>query len=174
MQRTTARWGSFIFFCIAPGCVVGFFPWWISSWRPSGSWSHLLPLRILGAVTIVAGLSLLLHSFWRFIDEGVGTPAPVAPTTYLVVGGVYRYVRNPMYLAINSTILGEAMLLMKLSLIYYGILIAALQAAFVYVHEEPGLRQRFGPAYDNYRKHVPAWWPRLRPWTDPGDSGAEA
>ena len=126
-----------------------------------------LPVRVVGAALILAGATFLLHAFVRFVVEGLGTPAPVAPTANLVVGGIYRYVRNPMYLAIVAAILGQALLLGQVSLLWYGLGIGLLQAAFVHWHEEPVLRRRFGAEYDAYRRAVPAWWPLLRPWQPP-------
>jgi protein-S-isoprenylcysteine O-methyltransferase Ste14 len=99
----------------------------------------------------------------RFVVEGLGTPAPVAPTEHLVVGGLYRYVRNPMYVAVASTIVGQALLLGQLVLLPYAALFLAVTATFVRLHEEPALRRRYGAQYDAYRRAVPGWWPRLSP-----------
>lgn len=91
-----------------------------------------------------------------------------------MVGGVYRHVRNPMYVAVVAAILGQAMVLAQPVLLAYAAAIALLQALFVRLHEEPALRRRYGSAYDRYREAVPGWWPRLRPWsgstTPPGDA----
>ena len=107
---------------------------------------------------------MLLHAFARFVVEGIGTPAPVAPPQHLVVGGLYRFVRNPMYVAVTATIVGQAALLGRPALLLYAALFMAVVAAFVYGYEQPVLRERFGAEYDAYRRNVPAWWPRLRPW----------
>jgi len=87
-----------------------------------------LPLKLLGGLTIAAGLAALLHAFARFVVEGVGTPAPPAPPERLVVGGLYRYVRNPMYLAVEGIILGQALLLGQLVLVPYAALFAVAVA----------------------------------------------
>ena len=94
---------------VAPGVVAGLIPWWVTGWemRAVPYWA---PLRVLGGVLIAAGVLVLLHAFLRFVVEGLGTPAPVAPTERLVVGGLYRYVRNPMYLAVGAIIFGQALL----------------------------------------------------------------
>ena len=115
---------------------------------------------------------MLLHAFARFVVEGIGTPAPVAPPQHLVVGGLYRHVRNPMYVAVAATIVGQAALLGRPALLLYapGCSWPSV-AAFVYGYEQPVLSERFGAEYDEYRRNVPAWWPRLRPWTG-GASGA--
>ena len=105
-----------------------------------------------------------LSAFARFVIEGIGTPAPVAPPGQLVVGGFYRYVRNPMYVAVTATIVGQAALLGRPALLLYAAVFMAAVAAFVYGYEQPTLSERFGADYDEYRRNVPAWWPRLRPW----------
>jgi protein-S-isoprenylcysteine O-methyltransferase Ste14 len=100
--------------------------------------------------------------------EGLGTPVPVAAPERLVVGGVYRNVRNPMYVALLAVIVGQALLLGQLGLLLYAAGIWVITAAFVRFYEEPALRRRFGADYEAYRRAVPAWWPRLRPWK-PGE-----
>ena len=111
---------------------------------------------------MVAGAVVLVQAFVRFVTEGLGTPAPVAPTEHLVVGGLYRYVRNPMYLAVLAVIVGQALLLGQPSLFVYGAVVALAFVAFVKGYEEPTLSERYGADYDVYRKAVPGWWPRLR------------
>ena len=118
----------------------------------------------LGALLLAAGAVVLLHAFARFVIEGVGTPAPVAPTEHLVVGGLYRHVRNPMYLAVTAMIVGQALLLGQYWLLAYAVLFLATTMAFVTLYEEPTLRRRFGAQYDAYRSAVPGWWPRPHPW----------
>ena len=125
---------------------------------------HWLPVRIVGIVLLVAGVTALLHAFARFVVEGSGTPAPVAPTRELVVGGLYRYVRNPMYLAVAATIVGQALALGQLVLLLYAAAFGAVVYAFVRGYEEPTLRQQFGDQYEEYRRAVPGWWPRRKPW----------
>ena len=99
-----------------------------------------------------------------------GTPAPVAPPERLVVGGLYRFVRNPMYVAVLLTILGQALVLLQPVLVVYAAIVGIAMASFVYGYEQPTLSARFGAEYDAYRRAVPGWWPRLRPWQpDPRD-----
>jgi protein-S-isoprenylcysteine O-methyltransferase Ste14 len=121
-------------------------------------------LRALGAVLIAAGLVVLVHAFVRFVVEGVGTPAPVAPTEHLVVGGLYRHVRNPMYVAVAAIIVGQALVLGWPALLLYAAAFVAVTATFVRLYEEPVLRQRFGAEYEAYCRAVPGWWPRRQPW----------
>ena len=160
MRRSTAALGSTLFFAIAPAMVAGAIPWWITRWRVAA----FLPFRHAAWIPIVAGAAVLIHSFVRFVMEGAGTPAPVAPTERLVVGGLYRHVRNPMYVGVLALIFGQAFLFGEVRLAIYGGLIAAAFALFVALYEEPTLRARYGDEYDAYRRAVPGWFPRLRPW----------
>ena len=100
--------GSGVFLVIAPGFVAGLVPWWISRWRLESPFFGIALLRLAGGMLVILGVIGLLDSFVRFAVQGVGTPAPVFPTRHLVVTGLYRYVRNPMYVAVVSTILGKA------------------------------------------------------------------
>jgi protein-S-isoprenylcysteine O-methyltransferase Ste14 len=162
MRKGTAALGSAVFLIAAPGMVAGVIPWAITGWRLEDSlfWGS----RALGGVLIAAGAAVVLHAFARFAIEGLGTPAPIAPTERLVVGGIYRHVRNPMYLAVGALIAGQALLLGRVSLLLYGLGFAALSLGFVHLYEEPTLRRQFGAEYDAYRRAVPRWIPRLRPW----------
>src|ERR671912_827836 len=168
MRRVWAASGSVVFFALAPGVVAGLVPWWLTGWRARELAGWWLPLRVAGVVLLVAGAGVLVHAFVRFVVEGLGTPAPVAPTRELVVGGLYRYVRNPMYLAVLAAIIGQALLLGRLGLLLYAAAAWLVAAAFVRWYEEPTLTRRFGADYEAYRRAVPAWWPRLRPW-EPGE-----
>ncbi len=150
---------------LAPGVVAGLIPWLLTGWRMESS---PLAIRILGGLLIALGLGFLLHAFARFALEGLGTPAPVAPTERLVVGGVYRHVRNPMYLAVGATIVGQALLLGQFGLLAYAAVFGVIVFGFVRLYEEPMLTERFGAGYDAYRRAVPGWLPRLHPW-DGGD-----
>ena len=113
-----------------------------------------------GIVLLAAGVAVLLHAFARFVAEGLGTPAPVAPTERLVVGGLYRYVRNPMYLAVAATIVGQALILGRPGLLLYALAFLLTVATFVRLYEEPTLARRYGAEYDAYRRAVRGWWPR--------------
>jgi len=113
-----------------------------------------------GAVLTAAGCLVLLASFARFALDGLGTPAPQAPTEQLVVGGLYRYVRNPMYLALQAILIGQVLLLDRLVLLLYAAGVAAVTVAFTRWYEEPALRRRYGEQYEQYRRQVPGWLPR--------------
>ena len=164
VRKAKAAVGSTAFLVLAPGVVAGVVPWWLTGWRHEEAPAYWIPLRIAGALAIGAGAAALLHAFVRFVVEGVGTPAPVAPTERLVVGGLYRHVRNPMYLAVAATIVGQALLLNQPILLGYAAAFGVAVAAFVRWYEEPALRRRFGEQYEAYRAAVPAWRPRRAPW----------
>lgn len=137
-------------------------PWLLTGWEMRNPTPGWIVLRVLGALLIVAGAAVLLEAFLRFALEGLGTPAPVAPTDHLVVGGLYRHVRNPMYLAVAATIVGQALLFGQSVLLAYTAVFLAVVWAFVHWYEEPTLRRQFGPEYEEYRRAVPGWRPRLR------------
>jgi protein-S-isoprenylcysteine O-methyltransferase Ste14 len=165
MQRSMATVGSAVFFVAAPGVVAGLVPWLISGWQLSRPMSLAALARMtVGVVLLVLAVVVLVRAFARFVVEGGGTPAPVAPTERLVVGGDYRFVRNPMYLAVVTAVLGQAMIFGSLALLGYALAVWAIMAAFVRWYEEPLLLERYGNDYQRYRKAVRAWVPRLRPW----------
>ena len=168
MRKPTAAVGSAVFFVLAPGVVAGLFPWLLTRWQAREPVPYWAPVRVLGGILLVAGLIALVQAFLRFIVEGLGTPAPVAAPERLVIGGVYRYVRNPMYVAVLAAIIGQALLFGQLGLLLYAGAAWLVVAAFVRWYEEPTLTRRFGADYEAYRRAVPAWLPRLRPW-EPGE-----
>ena len=146
---------------MAPGVVAGLVPWWLTDWQAGAT---RRPLQAVGALLIVAGVIVLVDAFARFVVEGIGTPAPIAPTRELVVSGLYRHARNPMYLAVGATIVGQALLLGRPILLLYAAAFAVTVFTFVRGYEEPTLARQFGARYEDYRRAVPGWWPRLRPW----------
>ena len=159
--RAIAAAGTAAFLVLVPGVVAGLIPWALTGWRVDDA---PLAVRIAGGAVVVGGAAFLIHAFARFVIEGIGTPAPVAPTERLVVGGAYRYVRNPMYLAVGATIVGQALLLAQWGLLAYAALFFAIVATFVITYEEPTLERQFGADYEAYRRAVPGWFPRLHPW----------
>jgi protein-S-isoprenylcysteine O-methyltransferase Ste14 len=160
MKRVRAAVDSIVFLAVAPGVVAGVVPWLLTRWhstRPPAL------VQALGWVAIAAGSGVLLEAFGRFVVEGIGTPAPVAPTANLVLGGLYRYIRNPMYVAVAAVILGQAALLGRWVLVAYAAVFGATVWSFVHWYEEPTLRRQFGAQYDQYLRTVPGWWPRRPP-----------
>jgi protein-S-isoprenylcysteine O-methyltransferase Ste14 len=164
LRKPSAAIGTAVFLVGVPGVVAGLVPWLLTHWHVRGAGLQWLPLRVLGIAMIAVGTAALLHAFVRFVAEGTGTPAPIAPTARLVVGGLYRYVRNPMYLAVAAIIVGQAFLQAQFGLLLYAVVFIGVVAAFVHVYEEPTLQRQFGTEYADYRRAVPAWWPRRTPW----------
>jgi protein-S-isoprenylcysteine O-methyltransferase Ste14 len=118
---------------------------------------------VAGALLVVVGLALWAWTVRLFAVLGRGTLAPWDPPTELVVEGPYRYVRNPMITGVVAVLAGEALFFGSWSLAIYAAVFVAVNAVWFRVSEEPGLRRRFGPAYDEYAREVPRWLPRLWP-----------
>ncbi|MCP2032632.1 protein-S-isoprenylcysteine O-methyltransferase Ste14 [Okibacterium sp. HSC-33S16] len=155
--------GTFVFLFLAPGIVAGLVPWLISGWRPH-DWGQVGWVIVpVGWLAIVLGTGFLLVAFCLFALHR-GTPAPVAPTETLVVTGIYRFVRNPMYLSVLVIILGQALLVGSWGLVAYAAVLLVSVVAFVKGYEEPTLTSTYGEYYREYRRNVPGWLPRLTPW----------
>jgi protein-S-isoprenylcysteine O-methyltransferase Ste14 len=161
--RVRAWLGTILFLFLAPGIVAGVIPWLISGWRlpDRGAWA--VPFAIVAGVLVLGGIAVLLDAFVRFARAD-GTPAPPAPTAHLVVVGPYRFVRNPMYLAVLAIILGQALLFGSWWVLVYAAITFGVVALFVKGYEEPTLAGSYGDEYATYRANVRAWIPRVRPW----------
>ena len=167
MGRTSAVIGSTVFFFLAPGVVAFLLPWLIGQWPVEPIWRDMPVLVWAGGVLGLIGLAALIECFARFALQGLGTPAPVAPTKHLVVTGLYRHVRNPMYVAVLAIILAQALLFASWLVVIYAALVWLAFTAFVVAYEEPTLQLTFGKEYDAYRANVGRWLPRLAPWKPP-------
>jgi protein-S-isoprenylcysteine O-methyltransferase Ste14 len=177
LRKVAAIVGSAVFLVIAPGFVAGLVPWWISHWHLKAAFLGLTVLRLAGGLLLSLGAIGLLDSFVRFAVQGLGTPAPVFPTRHLVVSGLYRYVRNPMYVAVVSAIFGQGLILGNVKLLEYGGLVWLLFHLFVLVYEEPTLRASFGSEYRVFCAEVPRWIPRSAPCSvrrRPGATGSQS
>jgi protein-S-isoprenylcysteine O-methyltransferase Ste14 len=174
MRRAAAILGSALFLVIAPGTVAGLVPWWISRWKFQPAFPGQVPLPIAGALLIIAALAVLLDSFARLALEGFGTPAPVFPTRRLIVTGLYRYVRNPMYLAVFSIILGQSLLFGNVRVLEYGALVWLAFHLFVLLYEELAMRRLFPRDYAVFSKYVHRWIPRLTPWRGDSSTSSES
>lgn len=164
LQRPTAVIGSALFFVVVPCVLAGVIPWWMTRWQFLPAFLGLEPTRAVGVLLVLAGVPGLVDSFTRFALQGLGTPAPIAPTRKLVVTGLYRYVRNPMYASVLAVILGQALLFGDWRLIVYGALFWLACHLFVLAYEEPTLQRTFGAEYRVFRANVPRWIPRMTPW----------
>lgn len=164
MTRRLAVLGSLAFLLLAPGTVVLLVPWWLTGWRMGPALLGVGAVRVAGAALCLAGAAALLDSFARFALRGLGTPAPVLPARRLVVSGLYRHVRNPMYVAVVAAVVGQGLLLGDLRVIAWGLLLWIAFHLFVVGYEEPTLRGSFGDEYETFRANVPRWIPRVRGW----------
>lgn len=166
MQKAIALIGTALFLVCVPGVMAGLLPWWISRWEFQSYFPGIEFVRVAGAALMLAGIVGALDSFARFALQGLGTPAPIAPTRHLVVTGLYRFVRNPMYVAVAAVIFGQALLFGDWRLLAYGALFWLTCHLFVVSYEEPALQESFGAEYESFRSNVPRWIPRLTAWQD--------
>jgi protein-S-isoprenylcysteine O-methyltransferase Ste14 len=161
MANHRAALGSIAFFVLAPGSTAGLVPWLITGWEDAApAWA-----AIPGGVVTAAGGVVVVAAFVQFVVEGRGTPAPVAPTQELVVGGLYRWVRNPMYVGVAASIAGQAVMFASIAVAVWLVAFVVAVTTFVRLYEEPTLRRTYGASYDAYTAAVRRWLPRLRPWS---------
>ena len=169
MHRVTAILGSAVFLVVAPGTLAVYGPWAFSRWHVAPPLLGFFPFRVIGVLLMALGLPVLLDSFARFAIQGLGTLAPIAPPQHLVVTGLYRYVRNPMYVAVSSLIFGQGLFFGNVSILEYGLAVWLGFHIFVLAYEEPTLRGKFGDEYKEFCAHVRRWWPRITPWQGTGN-----
>ena len=162
---------SIFFTILQPGTVAVLIPYWLISSRSSEVAADR-PLRYLGLPLIIIGGAGLLWCVWEFFSTGRGTISPVDPPKHLVVRGLYRYVRNPMYVLVIIVLLGEAIFFMSVPVLIEAGVFFVLANLFVMLYEEPNLRRRFGESYESYSKSVARWIPRLSP-SSTWQSGSE-
>jgi protein-S-isoprenylcysteine O-methyltransferase Ste14 len=146
-----------LFTLVMPGAVAVYVPWLLlpasaKTWPPPSG-----PLAFIAIIPIGIGVVFYLWCATDFVRAGKGTPAPIDPPKALVVRGLYRYTRNPMYVGVVNVLLGEALLFLSPSLLIYATVVAISVHTFVVLYEEPTLSKKFGPAYDAYRAQVPRW-----------------
>jgi protein-S-isoprenylcysteine O-methyltransferase Ste14 len=150
---------TLLFTIVVPGTVAGWLPYRLHRDSPPTD-NPVLPLT---AVLLIAiGALIYLHTaFWGFALHGDGTPAPIAPTKRLVVVGLHRYVRNPMYIGVALVVLGQAVLFRSWHVLEYLVIVVVIVQLFVFFYEEPTLARQFGQEYAEYKKKVPRWIPRF-------------
>jgi protein-S-isoprenylcysteine O-methyltransferase Ste14 len=171
MRRTTAAavsvaWG------LALGVTFGgLLPYLLGEWHFHRPLPYWVIAQVTGGLLICAGLVPIVASFVEFARAD-GTPVPVASPPRLVVSGFYRYVRNPIYVGFLVMLLGEALLFGSLGLLKYAAVAWCIGAAAVRWYEEPTLARKFGAEYQDYRRAVRAWIPRLHPWAPGQPVGA--
>ena len=150
---------TLLFTLLVPATVAGWIP---RALRGNALLTSNTTLRGLAFVLIAMGIAIYLHTaFWGFALRGLGTPAPIAPPSKLVVEGLHRYVRNPMYLGVLLIVIGQAVLFRSMALVEYATAIWLTAHVFVIFYEEPALQRKFGEQYRQYRECVPRWTPRF-------------
>jgi protein-S-isoprenylcysteine O-methyltransferase Ste14 len=155
--------GTLVFVLTVPATVVGVVPYLLSRWKieaPLLGWSFT---RWIGVLVFILGAPIFTDFILRFVREGRGTPAPIAPTQHLVVRGCFRYVRNPGYVGVLAMISGQGLFFGSRAIMVYAALVAVAFHLFVVLYEEPTLRRQFGDQYASYCRRVPRWIPRI--WT---------
>jgi protein-S-isoprenylcysteine O-methyltransferase Ste14 len=151
-----------IFTILAPGTVTILIPGWLLS-SPMGAASFDIgAFRYIGIGPILIGASIYLWCAWDFTFAGKGTPAPIDPPKELVVRGLYRYVRNPMYVGMVAVLIGETLFFQSLALAAYVGAVLLVFTLFVVLYEEPALTRKFGDSYRRYREAVPRWIPGVK------------
>ncbi|HEY8185049.1 MAG TPA: isoprenylcysteine carboxylmethyltransferase family protein [Pyrinomonadaceae bacterium] len=151
---------TIIFTFLVPGSVTVLIPYWLLSSPSAPPPMQLGVFRYLGVLPILIGAAFYFWCAWDFTFTGRGTPAPIDPPKELVARGLYRYVRNPMYVGVLSILFGEALLFASQRLFVYAGIVFVCFFLFVVLYEEPTLRQRFGESYRQYCRNVPRWIPR--------------
>ena len=150
---------TLIFSILVPGTVAGFIPYYLLQ----GAAGSILPfpsIWMVGFLPLLLGIGLYFWCAGAFTFIGKGTPAPIDAPIFLVKEGPYQWVRNPMYIAVLSVIIGEAILFRSSLLAGYALLVAVVVHLFVVFVEEPSLRHQFGESYETYLHTVPRWLPR--------------
>jgi len=155
---TSLFFKNLFFFIIHPGLVTGLIPYWILGERlKEQSNPPFQTYQFPGMVVFLIGLVILSHCIFRFATEGRGTLSPVVPTKELVIKGLYRFSRNPMYVGVVLILVGEAIFFRSNDLWIYLIIVFLIFNLFIVLFEEPRLRKDFGDAYQAYCKKVRRW-----------------
>ncbi len=150
---------NLLFTLVVPGFVAGWVPlrWLHHGLQAPETWG---PQHYAASLLLLAGAAIYVHCVWHFATTGRGTPAPIDAPKKLVMHGLYRWVRNPMYLGVLALVLGETLFFLSLTLMLYTVFLASAFQVFVLGYEEPALRGRFGAIYTDYCNAVNRWWPR--------------
>ena len=154
---------TLLFLILVPGTAAGWVPFWLGRWRGGlpepelGIWHHV------GWLLLVPGIAVLLWTAFEFVAKGQGTPAPIDPPKRLVSTGMYRFVRNPMYVGVLSATIGQFFLYESWNVLAYAAVLWAAFQIFVVAYEEPTLHRLFGDEFTSYCREVPRWIPRFRP-----------
>lgn len=155
---------TILFTIVVPGTICGVIPFnLIGGFHGANSrLSTSLFSTWTGSGVLATGAAIYFRCAWEFAVRGLGTPAPIAPTKFLVTTALHRYVRNPMYIGVFLVLVGEAILFRAPRLLAYAAFFCVPVELFVLYYEEPTLRRQFGDSYEEYRRAVPRWIPRFR------------
>ncbi len=145
---------------ILPFTVLILVPLWVED-HFRVTWDAL---AFIGVLISILGLLILVRTIKMFIEIGRGTLAPWSPTQKLITGGMYGYVRNPMISGVLTMLLGESLVFHSVRILIWAIVFFIVNSIYFRVSEEPGLVKRFGEEYLEYRRNVPTWIPRVKPW----------
>ena len=162
--------GTIAFTLTIPATVIVLIPYLLTGWQLRPPFLGIEATRSLGGALVLLAAPLFLRFLSGFVREGHGTPAPIAPTENLVVGGPFRWIRNPGYVAVVALVIGQALVFGSGAVLAYAAILAIGFHLFVVLYEEPTLRRQFGEQYDAYCREVPRWIPRRRPsrWAQHG------
>lgn len=149
---------TLLFTIVAPGTVTVALPYFILTRTHASS---IGPLRSVGIPVVCLGIAIYAWCAWSFTVKGRGTPAPIDPPKKLVIEGLYRYMRNPMYVGVLTILVGEVLWFASPMLLVYAGIVAGIFHAFIRFYEERKLQNLFGGQYTAYCNTVPRWWPRL-------------
>lgn len=150
---------TLVFIILVPGTVAGLVPYYIV--YSHGAAYTVMGFCWMGLIPLAVGLAMMFWSAWGFATVGLGTPAPIDPPKKIVTTGLYRYIRNPMYVAVVLALIGETTLSFSLPLLEYSLAVFIMFNLFVFLYEEPHLRKTFGKHYELYCRQVPRWLPKF-------------
>jgi len=171
-MKTLLALRSLLFLILIPGTVAGYIPLRILRASKEPFLPSLSAASLLAGCLTLFGVFVLLRCVWDFFSAGRGTLAPFDPPELLVVRGLYRFSRNPMYNGVLAVLLGEAWLFRSTALLQYALLMFILFHLVVVVYEESTLESRFGESYRAYRRAVPRWGFTVRPFIQRTGSSA--
>jgi protein-S-isoprenylcysteine O-methyltransferase Ste14 len=152
---------TLLFTVLVPGALVVYIPLGLLSSQGDAFHLEVSSPWMLGAIPFLLGVGIYLWCAWQFTFAGRGTPAPIDPPKHLVIRGLYRVVRNPIYVGVPLALIGEALLFHELRLAIYAALVFVFFHLWVVLVEEPLLREKFGASYQDYCAQVPRWIPHL-------------
>ena len=158
-KNVTLFFRNIVFAILHPGIVAGLIPFWIISGKLNSIFFELdKPHQFAGIFSFIAGFVIVTWCIVIFGVKGQGTLSPFDPTKKLVVSGLYKFSRNPMYIGVMLMLTGETLLLLSLSLCIYSFIVFVGFNIFIIAREEPRLKKDFGVDYDNYCKKVRRWF----------------